>query len=60
LVDLNIEFPVGKLSIICGPTGSGKTSLLMALLGELDCLGGHVFLPRKASGGIAYVAQSGN
>lgn len=69
LFDLNITFPVGKLSIICGPTGSGKTSLLMALLGELDCLSGRVFLPRKktspknvggAPSGIAYVAQTGN
>ncbi|CAG8562619.1 uncharacterized protein OCT59_007764 [Rhizophagus irregularis] len=67
LFDLNITFPVGKLSIICGPTGSGKTSLLMALLGELDCLSGRVFLPRKktspknlggAPSGIAYVAQT--
>jgi ABC-type Mn2+/Zn2+ transport system ATPase subunit len=67
LIDLNIDFPIGKLSIICGPTGSGKTSLLMALLGELECLGGRVFLPRKTSSkimggapsGIAYVAQTG-
>ncbi|RIA90254.1 P-loop containing nucleoside triphosphate hydrolase protein [Glomus cerebriforme] len=66
LIDLDIKFPVGKLSVICGPTGSGKTSLLMALLGELECLNGRVFLPRKVSSknfggapsGIAYVAQT--
>ncbi|GES92340.1 multidrug resistance-associated ABC transporter [Rhizophagus clarus] len=34
--DLNIEFPIEQLSIICGPTGSGKTLLLMALLGETE------------------------
>ncbi|CAI2164969.1 18561_t:CDS:10 [Funneliformis geosporum] len=66
LFDMNIEFPVGELSIICGPTGSGKTSLLMALLGELECISGQVFLPRVVSSknlggapsGIAYVAQT--
>ncbi|KAJ3070115.1 hypothetical protein HK102_006758, partial [Quaeritorhiza haematococci] len=33
LRDLNVDFPVNKLTIVCGATGSGKTSLLMALLG---------------------------
>lgn len=33
LEDISIEFPVGKLSLITGPTGSGKTSILNALLG---------------------------
>ncbi|KAG0245754.1 hypothetical protein BGX31_006228 [Mortierella sp. GBA43] len=36
--NLNVTFPVGELSIVCGPTGSGKTSLLMAMLGEMDVL----------------------
>ncbi|GBC22979.1 uncharacterized protein OCT59_014076 [Rhizophagus irregularis] len=43
--DLNIEFPVEQLSIICGPTGSGKTLLLMALLGEAEISFGKVFYP---------------
>ena len=30
-----VEFKRGALNLIIGPTGSGKTSLLMALLGEL-------------------------
>lgn len=33
LNNLNIEFPIGGLSVICGPTGSGKSSLVLALLG---------------------------
>ena len=33
LNNLNVEFPIGGLSVICGPTGSGKTSLILALLG---------------------------
>ncbi len=30
---LNIEFPKGKLTLVIGPTGSGKSALLNALLG---------------------------
>ena len=45
LMDLNIKFEIGKLNIIAGPTGSGKTSLLMALLGEMTMIKGKVFLP---------------
>lgn len=33
LKDLSIFFPIGQLTIIAGPTGSGKTALLHALLG---------------------------
>ncbi|VDB89903.1 unnamed protein product [Peniophora sp. CBMAI 1063] len=49
----------GKINIIVGPTGSGKTSLLMALLGEMHFSplvgGAWVNLPRTR--GIAYAAQ---
>ncbi|CAG8959352.1 hypothetical protein HYFRA_00001250, partial [Hymenoscyphus fraxineus] len=45
LMNLNIKFQVGKLNIIAGPTGSGKTSLLMALMGEMTCINGKVSLP---------------
>lgn len=45
LINLNIEFQVGKLNVIVGPTGSGKTSLLLALLGEMTLLEGSVSLP---------------
>ena len=30
---LNLRFPSGKLSLVSGPTGSGKSALLVALLG---------------------------
>src|SRR5205085_3945549 len=40
LRDITIEFPNDTLTLITGPTGSGKTSLLMALLGELSLLKG--------------------
>lgn len=45
LMDLDIRFEIGNLNIIAGPTGSGKTSLLMALLGEMTLIKGKVFLP---------------
>ncbi|RKP05349.1 P-loop containing nucleoside triphosphate hydrolase protein [Thamnocephalis sphaerospora] len=66
LQNINIEFSPGNLNVIAGPTGSGKTSLLMALLGEMPCIRGHVHLPRHRmsygefdtpSSNIAFVAQ---
>ena len=45
MIDMDIRFVVGRLNIIVGPTGSGKTSLLMALLGEMTLIQGSVFLP---------------
>jgi ABC-type multidrug transport system fused ATPase/permease subunit len=48
LADINIDFPIGKLTLITGPTGSGKTALLNALLGEMDCIAGKVHLVKRA------------
>lgn len=45
LLDMNVDFKIGKLNVITGPTGSGKTSLLMALLGEMSLMSGKVYLP---------------
>ncbi|ETN40586.1 uncharacterized protein HMPREF1541_04863 [Cyphellophora europaea CBS 101466] len=45
LINMNVDFEVGKLNVIAGPTGSGKTSLLMALLGEMKLLNGTVYIP---------------
>ncbi|CAG8459975.1 16431_t:CDS:10 [Acaulospora morrowiae] len=96
--DLNIDFPIGELSVICeyvnnsknaklyeyqtdylnnqnllgGPTGSGKTLLLLSLLGETNVLSGKIHCPRPPTdltskdinalnwilpNGVAYVAQ---
>lgn len=41
------NFPTGKLSLVCGPTGSGKSSFLNALLGEMDIVSGRVYLPSR-------------
>ncbi|KAH8600771.1 hypothetical protein B0O99DRAFT_288710 [Bisporella sp. PMI_857] len=45
LMDIDVKFEIGHLNIVAGPTGSGKTSLLMALLGEMTIIKGQVFLP---------------
>ncbi|KIR42549.1 ATP-binding cassette transporter [Cryptococcus deuterogattii 99/473] len=67
LSDLNINFPIGRLSVITGPTGSGKTALLTALLGEMELLSGRSYLPKNTTqvdsssglrNSIAYAAQT--
>ncbi|KAK4688623.1 hypothetical protein P7C73_g1481, partial [Tremellales sp. Uapishka_1] len=67
LSDLNLNFPIGKLSIITGPTGSGKSAVLTALLGEMELVEGKSFLPKamtqidsetKLRNSVAYAAQT--
>ncbi|KAK4518579.1 uncharacterized protein ATC70_008798 [Mucor velutinosus] len=48
LKDLNIEFPPNQLSLITGATGSGKTLLMLGLLGEAIVLKGTAHCPRQA------------
>lgn len=58
-VDGELLFKRGCFNLIIGPTGSGKTSLLMALLGEMHFIpttpDAWYHLPR--SGGVSYAAQ---
>ncbi|GLB42122.1 putative P-loop containing nucleoside triphosphate hydrolase protein [Lyophyllum shimeji] len=58
-IDDELMFKRGCVNLIVGSTGSGKTSLLMALLGEMHFVpsgpGAWFNLPRK--GGVAYAAQ---
>ncbi|KAI5066080.1 hypothetical protein GOP47_0018704 [Adiantum capillus-veneris] len=51
----NVNFSVGKgeLVSIYGPVGSGKSSLFLAILGEMQCLTGSTFVQDN----IAYVPQ---
>ncbi|ROV89185.1 hypothetical protein VPNG_10207 [Cytospora leucostoma] len=49
LRDLTVTFPKGELSVISGKTGSGKSLLLSAILGEVDLLSGSIYLPRPPS-----------
>ncbi|KAJ2881034.1 hypothetical protein H4R27_004351, partial [Coemansia aciculifera] len=45
LKDIDVRFPHGVFSIVAGPTGSGKSSLLSALIGEMTLTRGRVLLP---------------
>lgn len=49
LQDIDVMFPEGQLSVVTGPTASGKTALLMALLGELTTLKGRIVMSKNAS-----------
>lgn len=43
---VNLEFPRNELSVISGKTGSGKSLLLAALLGEIDKIEGTIYMPK--------------
>ena len=45
LHDLCCQFPVGKISIVVGPVGSGKSSILLAMLGEMQRIRGKTIMP---------------
>ncbi|KAJ2056332.1 hypothetical protein GGI17_006250 [Coemansia sp. S146] len=49
LKDIDVRFPHGVLSIVAGPTGSGKSSLLSALIGEMMLTRGRILLPTANS-----------
>ncbi|KAH9635556.1 hypothetical protein HF086_003170 [Spodoptera exigua] len=53
LKNINLQIPRGSLVAVVGGVGSGKTSLLSALLGDMDKLSGRV----NIKGNIAYVSQ---
>lgn len=69
---LDFTFPRGALSIVSGSTGSGKSLLLAAILGEASLLSGKVYRPKAhysvqdnvlyedwiKPGLVAYIAQS--
>ncbi|OJJ47560.1 hypothetical protein ASPZODRAFT_1715312 [Penicilliopsis zonata CBS 506.65] len=56
LRDVNLVFPSGAFSVISGPTGSGKSLLLAAILGEADVVEGAVHVPQGM--GMAFVSQT--
>ena len=52
--NLNLQIAKGSLVAVVGEIGSGKSSILAALLGEMDKRGGRVIL----SGSVAHVPQT--
>ncbi|GMP87700.1 hypothetical protein CsSME_00039965 [Camellia sinensis var. sinensis] len=52
--NLNLEIKKGELAAIVGTVGSGKSSLLSSILGEMHKISGKV----KVCGTTAYVAQT--
>lgn len=53
LRDLDLQVPKGSLVAIVGQVGAGKSSLLSALLGDMERIDGAV----NVQGSVAYVAQ---
>ncbi|KAH9476699.1 ABC transporter 7 [Psilocybe cubensis] len=66
LRDISVVFPQGELTVVTGPTASGKTALLLAVLGELTLTNGRIIMSKEPSrvdeNGlmhcISYAAQS--
>jgi len=55
ICDVSMDFQAGKLTMIVGPVGCGKSSLLRGLLGETPSSKGHVYIDRAHA---AFVDQS--
>ncbi|GLD48247.1 ATP-binding cassette sub-family C member 9-like protein, partial [Lates japonicus] len=57
LSDINIRIPTGQLTMIVGQVGCGKSSLLLAMLGEMQTIDGRVYWSNKNRYSVAYAAQ---
>lgn len=65
--DVDLTFPAGRVTVLLGPNGCGKTTLLKTALGLLPALGGEIcydgrpireMTPAELARGAAYMAQS--
>jgi ABC-type cobalamin/Fe3+-siderophores transport system ATPase subunit len=56
--NLNITFPRGAISAIVGPNGCGKSSLLLALAGDLKPTSGEIFVAEKKLQDLSDLDQS--
>ncbi|KAF9439362.1 hypothetical protein BGZ76_000023 [Entomortierella beljakovae] len=65
LKNLSLSFPPGQISVVTGTKRSGKSALLLALIGEMTRTSGKIYLPRKDyyhgkegyGSDVAYVSQ---
>lgn len=67
LKGISLSIPDGKLTVVTGPNGGGKTSLAKIIAGLYEPADGHIFLDgeditdwditKRAKGGIAYAFQ---
>ncbi|XP_041046050.1 ATP-binding cassette sub-family C member 9-like [Carcharodon carcharias] len=57
LQDISVKISKSKVTVIIGKVGSGKTSLISAILGEMTALSGHVVWA-SANQPLAYSAQT--
>lgn len=55
LRNISLEVPQGRVAMIYGPVGCGKSSLLKAILGELEITGGFAGVDRRK---VAYCDQT--
>ncbi|XP_038067451.1 ATP-binding cassette sub-family C member 9-like [Patiria miniata] len=56
LENISLDIPTGKLTMVVGQVGSGKSSLLSAILGEMTTVSGRVQWNRKYNS-VSYGAQ---
>uniref|UniRef100_A0A6Q2YGA4 ATP-binding cassette, sub-family C (CFTR/MRP), member 9 n=1 Tax=Esox lucius TaxID=8010 RepID=A0A6Q2YGA4_ESOLU len=54
LADINVCIPTGQLTMIVGQVGCGKSSLLLAMLGEMQSISGKVCWSNEPSYSLMY------
>ncbi|KAI4797430.1 hypothetical protein KUCAC02_025089 [Chaenocephalus aceratus] len=54
LSDINICIPTGQLTMIVGQVGCGKSSLLLAMLGEMQTIDGRVYWSKQSDNEVAH------
>ncbi|KAL8286584.1 hypothetical protein RQP46_004601 [Phenoliferia psychrophenolica] len=52
----HLEIPTGRLTLVAGDVGSGKTALLYSLLGEMHRMDGSITYPKDST--TSYASQS--